>query len=149
MYDSLLKDLKKDFTQKRIGTDKGLAKIGDGVINLSYSLAKSIYLTQNSKSNNIIRTGVKVSRTILAEALKLANMKNFAKNRADAHDMADTVEALVAFAYLNKNMTINDITNHLLNELSENLLNRQEEIENARKAFRSLLIKLKEYLPLT
>jgi len=149
MYDSLLKDLKKDFTQKRIGTDKGLAKIGDGVINLSYSLAKSIYLTQNSKNNNIIRTGVKVSRTILAEALKLANMKNFAKNRADAHDMADTVEALVAFVYLNKNMTINDITNHLLNELSGNLLNRQEEIENARKAFRSLLIKLKEYLPLT
>jgi hypothetical protein len=149
MYDFLLKDLKKDFTQKRIGTDKGLAKIGDGVINLSYSLAKSIYLTQNSKNNNIIRTGVKVSRTILAEALKLANMKNFAKNRADAHDMADTVEALVAFVYLNNFMTINDITNHLLNELSGNLLNRQEEIETARKAFRSLLIKLKEYLPLT
>jgi hypothetical protein len=147
MYDFLLKDLRKDFTQKKIGTDKGLAKIGDGVVNLSYSLAKSIYLTQNSKSNNTIRTGVKVSKIILAEALKLANMKNFAKNRADAHDMADTVEALVAFVYLNNNMSINDITNHLLKELSGNLLNRQEEIESARKAFTSLLSKMKQYLP--
>jgi hypothetical protein len=149
MFEFLLKDLKKDFTQKKIGTDRGLAKIGDGVINLSYSLAKSIYLTQNSKNNNIIRTGVKVSKTILAEALKLANMKEFSKSRADAHDMADAVEALVAFVFLNNSMSINDITNHLLKELSGNLLNRQEEIESARKAFTSLLNKMKKYLPLT
>jgi hypothetical protein len=147
MYDFLLKDLKKDFTQKKIGTDKGLAKIGDGIVNLSYSLAKSIYLTQNSKNNKNIRTGVKVSKNILAEALKLANMKEFAKNRADAHDMADTVEALVAFVYLNNSMSINDITNQLLKELSGNLLNRQEEIGGARKAFTSLLNEMKQYLP--
>jgi hypothetical protein len=149
MYDFLLKDLKKDLTQKKIGTDKGLAKIGDGIVNLSYSLAKSIYLTQNSKTNNSIRTGLKVSKNILAEALKLANMKEFAKNRADAHDMADTVEALAAFVYLNNYMSINDLTNYLLKELSGNLLNRQEEIESARKAFTSLLIEMKQYLPLT
>lgn len=147
MYDFLLKDLKKDFTQKRIGTDKGLAKIGDGIVNLSYSLAKSIYLTQNSKNKNANRTGMKVSKNILAEALKTANMKGFAKNRADAHDMADTVEALVAYVYLDKLMSIDDITNHLLKGLSGNLLNRQEEIESARKAFTNLLIKLKQYLP--
>ena len=147
MYDFLLKDLKKDFTQKRIGTDKGLAKIGDGIVNLSYSLAKSIYLTQNSKNKNANRTGMKVSKNVLAEALKTANMKGFAKNRADAHDMADTVEALVAYVYLDKLMSIDDITNHLLKGLSGNLLNRQEEIESARKAFTNLLIKLKEYLP--
>lgn len=149
MYDSLLKDLKKDFTQKRIGTDKGLAKIGDGVINLSYSIAKSIFLTQNSRNHNIVRTGVKVSKTILAEALKAAEMKGFAKNRADSHDMADTVEALVAFVYLDNSMSINEITKHLLNNLSGNLLNRQEEIEGARKAFTSLLKYLKQFLPLT
>jgi len=147
MYDFLLKDLKKDFTQKRIGTDKGLAKIGDGIVNLSYSLAKSIYLTQNSKNKNANRTGMKVSKSVLAEALKTANMKGFAKNRADAHDMADTVEALVAYVYLDKLMSIDDITNHLLKGLSGNLLNRQEEIESARKAFTNLLIKLKQYLP--
>ena len=149
MYDSLLKDLKKDFTQKKIGTDKGLAKIGDGVINLSYSLAKSIFLTQNSKNHNIVRTGVKVSKNILAEALKAAGMKGFAKNRADAHDMADTVEALVAFVYLDNSMSIVDITNHLLKNLSGNLLNRLEEIESARKAFTELLNSMKQYLPLS
>ena len=149
MYDSLIKDLKKDLTQKRIGTDKGLAKIGDGIINLSYSLAKSIFLTQNSKNHKIVRTGVKVSKNILAEALKAANMKGFAKSRADAHDMADTVESLVAFVYLDNLMSINDITNHLFKYLSGNLLNRQEEIESARKAFTSLLNNMKQYLPLT
>lgn len=147
MYDFLLEDLKKNLTQKLIGTDKGLAKIGDGIVNLSYSLAKSMYLTHNSKNKNITRTGVKVSKTILAEALKLANMKSFAKNRADAHDMADTAEAIIAFVYLNNLMSINDIATYLLHELSGNLLNRQEEIGSARKAFTSLLNKMKEYLP--
>ena len=149
MYDFLLTDLKKDFTQKRIGTDKGLAKIGDGIVNLSYSLAKSIYLTQNSKNKKITRTGLKVSKNILAEALKAADMKVFAKNRADAHDMADTVEALVGFVYLDGSMNIEAITRLLLKELSGNLLNRQEEIESARKAFTRLLIEMKQYLPLT
>jgi len=149
MYDFLLTDLKKQFTQKRIGTDKGLARIGDGIVNLSYSLAKSIYLTQNSKNKIINRTGVKVSRNILAEALRAANMKSFAKNRADAHDMADTVEALVGFVFLDNLMSIKDITSHLLKELSGNLLNRQEEIESARKAFTNLLNEMKQYLPST
>jgi len=148
MYHFLITDLKKDFTQKRIGTDRGLAKIGDGIVNLSYSLAKSIYLTQNSKNKNISRTGVKVSKKILAEALKAANMKEFARNRADAHDMADSVEAIVAFVYLDDLMSIEDITSYLLKQLSGNLLNRQEEIESARKAFTSLLNEMKQYLPL-
>ena len=147
MYDFLLSDLKKDFTQKKIGTDKGLAKIGDGIVNLSYSLAKSIYLTQNSKSKTISRTGVKVSKNILSEALKSANMKAFAKNRADAHDMADTVEAIVGFVYLDGKMSIKDITGQLLKKLSGNLINRQEEIESARKAFTGLLNEMKQYLP--
>ncbi|MBY8988694.1 MAG: hypothetical protein KGD61_09590, partial [Candidatus Lokiarchaeota archaeon] len=92
-YNFLLKDLNNNLTQKSIGTDKGLAKIGDGIVNLTYSVAKSIFLTRNSKNNKSVRTGVKVSKTILANALKEADMKKFAKSRADAHDLANTVEA--------------------------------------------------------
>ncbi len=92
----VIKDLNLNLTQKSIGTDKGLAKIGDGVVNLSYSVAKSMYLTRNNKNNKIIRTGKKVSKIILAEALKDANMKSFSRNRANAHDLADTVEAIIA-----------------------------------------------------
>ena len=102
-----------NLTQKSIGTDKGLAKIGDGIVNLTYSVAKSMYLTRNNKNNKIIRTGKKVSKKILAEALKDANMKNFSKNRADAHDLADTVEAIIAYIWFSEKMAIKEIINFL------------------------------------
>jgi len=146
-YDFLLKDLNNNLTQKSIGTDKGLAKIGDSIVNLTYSVAKSIVLTRNSKTKNPIRTGMKVSKTILANALKKADMKMFSKNRADAHDIADSVEALIAYVWLIEKMTIEDIINFLVESLKENLTVRSEEIKNATVAFTNLLIHIKKYLP--
>ena len=146
-FDFLLKDLNNNLTQKSIGTDKGLAKIGDGIVNLTYSVAKSIILTRNSKNNKTIRTGMKVSKTILANALKKADMKKFSKSRADAHDLADTVEALIAYIWLIEKMTIEDIISILVDSLKENLTVRSEEIKNATVAFTNLLIHIKKYLP--
>jgi hypothetical protein len=146
-FDFLLKDLNNNLTQKSIGTDKGLAKIGDGIVNLTYSIAKSIVLTRNSKNNKSIRTGLKVSKTILANALKEADMKVFSRNRADAHDLADTVEALIAYIWFTKKMTMEDIINFLVDSLNSNLTVRSEEIRNATVAFRKLLIEIKKYLP--
>ena len=146
-YDFLLKDLNNNLTQKSIGTDKGLAKIGDSIVNLTYSVAKSIVLTRNSKTKNPIRTGMKVSKTILANALKKADMKKFSKNRADAHDIADSVEALIAYVWIIEKMTIEDIINFLVESLKENLTVRSEEIKNATVAFTNLLIHIKKYLP--
>ena len=130
-YKFLIKDLN---SQKKIGTDKGLAKIGDGIVNLTYSIAKSIYLTENSSS--ILRTGIKVNKTILSKALKNANMKNFAKNRADAHDLANTVEAIIAYVFLKDKMTLNEIIDILKNNLTGNIENRTQEIKNASIAWR-------------
>jgi len=146
-FDFLLKDLNNNLTQKSIGTDKGLAKIGDSIVNLTYSVAKSIVLTRNSKINKINRTGMKVSKTILANALKKADMKKFSKSRADAHDLADTVEALIAYIWFIEKMTIEDIINILVDSLKENLIVRSEEIKNATVAFTNLLIHIKKYLP--
>jgi len=146
-YDFLITDLKKNFSQKAIGTDKGLAKIGDAVVNLSYSVAKSIYLTKKQLNASCYRTGSKVSKKILAGALKEANMKSFSKNRADAHDMADTVEAILAFVWLSGKMSIQDMVNSLVDSLSGDLTNYKEEIEISRKAFVDLLNQVKKYLP--
>ncbi len=146
-YDFLLKDINIILTCKSIGTDKGLAKIGDGVVNLTYSIAKSIFLTKVNKNHKNIRTGVKVSKKILAEALKRADMKKFSKSRADAHDLADTVEALIAYVWFCDKMTIEDIINFLVDSLSGDLNNRSEEIQNARIAFTKLLIHIKKFLP--
>ncbi len=146
-YEFLIRDLDLNKSQKAIGTDKGLAKLGDGIVNLTYSMAKSIYLTKNSPNNKILRTGVKVSKTILATALKNANMKNFAKTRADAHDFADTAEALVAYAWLSNKISLFEIINYLSKNLTGDLNIRNEEIKRATEAFTNLLNYIKEFLP--
>ena len=146
-YDFLISDLNLNKSQKGIGTDKGLAKIGDGNVNLVYSVAKSIYLTKNNLNNKNVRTGKKVGKTILGDALKNANMKHFAKTRANAHDLADTVESLVAYIWLNNNMTLKEIIHFLVDNLSGDLYNRTEEIINATVTFTNLLNHIKKFLP--
>ena len=146
-YEFLLDDLNLLKSQKAIGTDKGLAKLGDGIVNLSYTVAKSIYLTKNNSNNTISRTGLKVSKRILADALKNTEMRKLAKNRADSHDLADTVEALVAYVWLSNHITLNEIIDLLYEKLAGNLYNRQEEINNATIAFTELLNKIKKFLP--
>jgi hypothetical protein len=147
-YDLLLQDLQSaENLQKNIGTDKGLAKIGDSIVNLVYSVAKSLHLTENDNSKRIHRTGKKVSKSILANALKNAELKQFAKNRADAHDMADTAESIVAYVWLTKKMTINQFIVVLFKSLKGSLDKRIEERNNAIVAFTRLLLYLKRYLP--
>ena len=119
-YEFLIEDLDLNKSQKAIGTDKGLAKIGDAIVNLSYSVAKSNFLTKNNPNKKPIRTGKKVGRTILEAALKKANLKNFAKNRANAHDLADTVEALVAYVWLANNITLNEIIDLITENIAGN-----------------------------
>jgi len=148
-YEFLIRDLNIHKSQKAIGTDKGLAKIGDGIVNLTYSMAKSIVLTQSNLNNKVLRTGLKVSKKILADSLKNADMKKFAKSRADAHDLADTVEALVAYVWLSNQMSLNEIIDFLTSNLSGNLTIRSEEIKNATEAFTKLLINIKKLLPQT
>ncbi|TXT59496.1 MAG: hypothetical protein BAJALOKI2v1_200009 [Promethearchaeota archaeon] len=144
-YEFLVEDL--PFTQKAIGTDKGLAKIGDAIVNLSYSIAKSIHLSKNDSLKKPIRTGVKVSKNVLSMALKKANMKIYAKNRADAHDMADTVEAIIAYVYLKGEISIHDIVRFLSLNFIGDLTNRREERETAIDAFTKFLISIKKLLP--
>ena len=146
-YEFLIKDLNLNKSQKIIGTDKGLAKIGDGIVNLAYSVAKSIFLTKNTQGRKIYRIGKKVSKNILATALKSANMKNFAKSRGTAHDFADTVESIIAYVWLNNNMTLEEIIDFLATNLSGDLYVRAEEIKNATTAFSKLLNHVKQFLP--
>lgn len=145
-YEFLINDLNRIKSQKGIGTDKGLAKIGDGIVNLTYSVAKSVYLTKNS-SNKILRTGLKVSKKILSNALKNAGMKGFARNRADAHDHANTVEAIIAYVWLCNKMSLKELINFLVDNISGNLTIRKEEIKNATEAFTKLLNFTKKFLP--
>ncbi|MGV9172774.1 MAG: ribonuclease III family protein, partial [Promethearchaeia archaeon] len=135
--------------QKRIGTDKGLAKIGDGIVNLTYSVAKSLYLSEQRASKQPKRTGKKVGKKILAQALKNAELKQFAKNRADAHDLADTAEAIIAYVWLSQELSVKQIIEILYKCLQGSLEKRIEERKNAIVAFTRLLLYLKRFLPKT
>lgn len=146
-YEYLIRDLNQIRSRKIIGTDKGLAKIGDGIINLAFSVAKSIFLTNNSTNKKIVRTGLKVNRTILSNALKNANMKEFAKSRGDAHDLADTVEAIMAYVWLSNKMTLSDIIDILKNNFEGDLRIKSQELKSATQAFTKLLIHVIKYLP--
>ncbi|MHA2009607.1 MAG: ribonuclease III family protein [Promethearchaeota archaeon] len=145
-YEFLIRDLNLNKAQRAIGMDKGLAQIGDGIVNLSYSMAKSIFLTKNNENNHIFRLGVKVSKKILSNALKNADMKNFAKTRADAHDLADTAEALVAYVWLNNQLSLHEIIDLLSSNLYGDLSSRNEEIKIAIEAFTKLLAHIKNLI---
>ena len=147
VYDYLLKDINQHLSQKVIGTHKGLAKIGDELVNFVYSVAKSIYLTKSDSNNKVVLTSRKVGKKILAAAIKEADMKQFAKNRADAHDLADTVEAIIGYIWLSKKMQIEELIDFLVDNFNGNLSDRNEEIKQARQVFAKLLDHVKPFLP--
>jgi hypothetical protein len=72
--------------------NKGLAKLGDPLTNFIHSLAQS-------KISGTFY-GKKVSGKILAMALRLAELRKIAPPRLDAHDLADCVEAAIAYGWI-------------------------------------------------
>jgi len=126
-------------TLKEIGTHKGLAKIGDTVVNLAYSIVKSRVLKKLDSRN--------VNRTILSNALRANDMKQYARNRADSHDMADTVEAFVGYVFIHELWTIDQIAEILWNSMQKSTLADEKiEIAAASEGFTELLLKIKETL---
>ncbi len=133
---------------RSIGSDKGLAKIGDGIVNLTYSVAKSIYLTHfKNDPENPIRVGKKVDKYILSNALKNADMRHYSKTRPDSHDLANTYESLIAYVWLSGAITIKKIIHILEIQLEDDISNYKLERKNAIKAFTELLKQIKNFIP--
>lgn len=97
---------------KTAARDKGLAKLGDEIINMVYSLSHSLYKGEP--------TGEKVSAAVLSEAMKQSDLRKYAKPRAKAHDIADSAEALTAYVFLAGKMTFNQMIGLILSGLKEN-----------------------------
>ncbi len=77
---------------------KELAKLGDPLTNLLFSLALTIQIKRFE--------GEKVSGKILAAALRLADLRHLAPSRLDAHGLGDCVEAMIAYGWLRDFFTI-------------------------------------------
>ncbi len=112
--------------------DKGLAKIGDNVVNLCYSLAKSQVLGK--------MTGEKVRDSVLARAIRATPVYGHMNKRTDAGKAADAYEAIMAYLWMSRKITIQEIVESLAKSLDINsTTNRKREGEIAAISFQSLL----------
>ena len=123
-----------------IALNKGLAKIGDGFVNLVYSIAKSQAL------NTI--TGWKVSTEVLAKSLHDSELRSYLPSRLTAHQRADAVEAILGYLWLSNKITLEKVVKILSTELSTSTYtSRAAEKRGATQAFTKLLLNVKPLLP--
>ena len=94
--------------------NKELAKLGDPLTNLLYSLAQSL-LSRRFK-------GSKVSGKVLAGALRLADLRQLAPSRLDAHGLGDCVEAVLAYTWIRGTLEISEAVTLLTQELEKETL---------------------------
>ena len=134
------KFVKKHHSIADIMRDKGLAKVGDGLVNLCYSLAKSEVLGE--------ATGEKVRDSILARALRATPIYDHISRRTDSGAAADAFEAIVAYLWLTNKTTTETLVSSLMERLDiHSEMNRKQEGEVAVEAFRNMLEGLMGLLP--
>lgn len=80
--------------------DHKLASLGDTFVNFTYSLAMS------QKKRRPV--GVKVKGNILAEALRRSGLREHVSSGMSRHDLADAVEALLIYSWLNNCITLEE-----------------------------------------
>jgi hypothetical protein len=120
--------------------DKGLAKIGDNLVNFCYSLAKSYVLGE--------ATGEKVRDSVLARAIRATPVYTHMGRRTDAGRAADAYEALMAYLWLSGKLSIQSIVDSLVSTLHIDVhTSRKEEGNLAVVSFQLLLEQNVDLLP--
>ena len=120
--------------------DKGLAKVGDGLVNFCYSLAKSLVLGE--------ATGEKVRDSVLARAIRATSVYHHMNRRTDAGRAGDAYEAIMAYLWMTEKISISDMVDSLSESLDINsTTSRKKEGEIAAVAFQKFLESNIEHLP--
>jgi hypothetical protein len=88
-------------TLTKVLTDRTMAQFGDALLNFAYSLA----LTETTGRPR----GIKVPDRTLAEAAVKAGLRNHLPRRVGRGDVANSLEALLGFAWLQKLMTLDEM----------------------------------------
>lgn len=112
--------------------DEDLAKLGDALVNLIYSMAKSKVRDRPD--------GGKVPNSVLSDALQEAGMRNFAPSRVDRHTLGDIVEAIVAYAWMVDKLDLEESVKIVSDSLSiEDFEERRSLLEATKEGFVNLL----------
>ncbi len=133
-----LKEITKKPTDKHLLSifinSKGNAKLGDALVNLIYSIAKTLVTTDP--------TGVKVSDSILAEAYResLWPKASIVIIKGNKGRVADAIEALILYFWVHENVSLNNLVIPIKEKLDEKYLHHpREEHKTAVKSFKNLL----------
>jgi hypothetical protein len=104
-----------------------LSGIGDGFVNLIYSLAVS----------NVLRkpVGKKASNLVLSEAINKAGIRSLIGKRVDKHDLADYAEGLIFQAWIQGKVSIEECVDILVKALEKDPKSKKASID----AFSQLL----------
>ncbi|RDE11773.1 MAG: hypothetical protein C4K48_10800 [Candidatus Thorarchaeota archaeon] len=125
---------------EQIMNDKGLAKVGDNLVNLCYSLAKSLVLGYT--------TGEKVRDSILARAIRGTSVYSHMNRRSDVGRAADAYEAIMAYLWMTNKTTIFAMVESLASLLDiDSNTSRVKEGERAAISFQHLLEQNIVHLP--
>lgn len=90
---------------KAILTDTGLAQLGDALLNFAFSMA----LTEK----NGRPTGTRVLDKTLAEAAVRAGLREYLPRRVNRGDVANSLEALLGFVWIEKLITLDEVVVYL------------------------------------
>ncbi len=102
---SILPNMANKSGLAKILTDQHLAQFGDALLNFAYSLA----LTEVSGQPK----GTKVKDKILAEAAVKSGLRQHLPRRVDRGDVANSLEALLGHAWLEKRVSLDEIVTRL------------------------------------
>lgn len=120
--------------------DKGLAKVGDGLVNFCYSLAKSLVLGE--------ATGEKVRDSVLARAIRATTVYRHMNRRTDTGKAGDAYEAIMAYLWMTEKISISGMVDSLSKSLEiTSTTSRKREGEIAAEAFQKFLESNIEHLP--
>ena len=120
--------------------DKGLAKLGDSLLNFVFSLALSEYLGRP--------TGERVPNASLSLALELAGLRGIVPPRTDKHGKGDVAEALFAYAWLEGAITIEEAVRIIRENLDDDVTHFSRKKEAIGRALAGVFSTIKDRLEL-
>lgn len=121
-------------------TDRNLSKLGDSIANFIFSLALSEYRG--------IPDGGRVPNSSLASALHMAGLAHYVPPRTDKHGKGDIAEAIIAYAWLEKAITLEEASKILAESFTPDVLHPTRKKDAIGLAFSNLLKTIKKRLEL-
>lgn len=121
--------------------DENLAKFGDALVNLIYSLARSIAKRDPD--------GAKVSNKVLSDALSSAGLRKIAPSRSDRHELGDITESIIAYAWINDKIEIKEAAEIISKFLDKkDFQSRKKTKKMSEKGFKNLLLTISKRIPI-